>query len=187
MIKNEKIIIDELRSEDHYIRDKALRLIYKSMYPSIKNFILNNNGNYEDAADIFQDAIIVFYDKVRTLDFELNCTIKTYLYSVSKYMWLNKLKVNKRTVSFEEKLNEIEIMPIEVESLEISDQQSEVIKMIEKLGSKCKDVLTYYYFDRLKMKQIAVKMNFSNEQVAKNKKSSCLKKLKEMAFNSKKS
>jgi len=50
--------------------------------------------------------------------------------------------------------------------------------LLESLGGNCKRILVLYYFDRLKMKEIAEVMNFANDQVAKNKKSSCLKKLK---------
>jgi len=183
MIINEKEIIEKLNSDDPLTRDKTLHYIYKDLFPTIKSFITKNSGNKEDAADVFQDAIVIFYDKIRTKNFKLDCSIKTYVYSVSKYIWLNKLKKNKKIISLDEQIDEIKILPSEVEKSETSERQVELLKMIEKLGNKCKEILIYYYFDRIKMRQIAVKMNFANEQVAKNKKSHCLKKLKKMAVN----
>lgn len=54
--------------------------------------IINNNGSSDDAKDIFQEAMIVLYEKVRSGTFELNCQIKTYIYSVSKRLWLKRLQ-----------------------------------------------------------------------------------------------
>ena len=58
------------------------------------------------------------------------------------------------------------------------------MKLLESLGKDCKRVLVLYYYERLKMKEIAGIMNFANDQVAKNKKSSCLKKLKSIVSES---
>ena len=48
----------------------------------VQSLIINNNGSSDDARDIFQEAVIVLYEKARTGTFELNCQLKTYLYSV---------------------------------------------------------------------------------------------------------
>jgi len=63
-------------------RELALTHMYSKLFPVIKSYIHKNNGTDEDAADIFQDAMIVFYEKVRLDQFQLNSSIRTYLYSV---------------------------------------------------------------------------------------------------------
>ena len=56
-----------------------------------------------------------------------------------------------------------------------------LLDTIEKhLGEKCRQILSHYYYDKRSMREIAQLMGLANEQVAKNKKSLCLKKLKEM-------
>ena len=57
----------------------------------VQTFILNNSGTSDDAKDIFQEAMIVLYEKVRSGSFELNCQIKTYVYSVCRRLWLKRL------------------------------------------------------------------------------------------------
>jgi DNA-directed RNA polymerase specialized sigma24 family protein len=44
-----------LKSKDN----QAYEILYKFYYPSVKNFILKNNGTEDDAKDIFQETIII--------------------------------------------------------------------------------------------------------------------------------
>ena len=58
----------------------------------IQSLIINNNGTIHEAKDVFQEAMIVLYDKARSETFELNCQIKTYVYSVCRRLWLKRLQ-----------------------------------------------------------------------------------------------
>jgi DNA-directed RNA polymerase specialized sigma subunit len=64
----------------------------------------------------------------------------------------------------------------------LKGERSEIIAdLISKMGEECRQLLLYFYFDRLRMKRIMELMGFSSEQVTKNKKSQCMKKLRAMA------
>lgn len=69
--------------------------IYQQHFPSIKRYILNNSGTEADAEDIFQDAMVVILEKYMLDDFKLTATLKTYIYAVSKNLWLKKLRTKK--------------------------------------------------------------------------------------------
>jgi len=182
--KGDKLIIADLASNNRSKVNQAMKSLYTQHFPVIASFIKKNNGKDDDAADIFQDALIVFYDKVRLGTLELNCSIRTYLYSICKNLWLNRLRIQKRTTTIND---EMESIPIEENAsiiLETNEKQKLIMQLISKMGEDCKKVLMYYYFNRWKMKEIATQMNFANEQVAKNKKSSCMKKLKTFILDS---
>lgn len=170
--------------EDDVKKDFALKQLYAEIYPTIKSYIQKNNGSDEDAADTFQEAIIVFYEKVRLNQFQLSSTIRTYLYSVCKHLWLNKLRAQKKIISLTEESETISIDPLSLTVIASEEKNDYLRKLLETLTGDCKRVLVYYYYDRLKMKDIAERMNFANDQVAKNKKSSCLKKLKSIVSKS---
>ena len=89
---SEKVLLQGLARNDK----KAVETIYKDNYTSIQSLIINNNGTADDAKDIFQEAMIVLYEKARSGSFELNCLIKTYLYSVSRRLWLKRLQQSSR-------------------------------------------------------------------------------------------
>ena len=62
----------------------------------VLQFILNNNGNEDDAKDVYQEGIIVLYNKIKGGDFELSSKLKTYIYSVCRRIWLKKLSQQSR-------------------------------------------------------------------------------------------
>ncbi len=177
-------LVSGLKSSVKAEKDSALKQIYAQHYPVILAFITKNNGSEEDAADIFQDAIVVFYEKIRLGQLEMSSTIRTYLYSVCKHLWLNRLRAQKKTTNINEETMSIAIAPESLSVIANNERNDLIIQLMEKLGEDCKKVLTHYYFERLKMREIAVRMGFANEQVAKNKKSGCMKKLKSMVLDS---
>jgi DNA-directed RNA polymerase specialized sigma24 family protein len=72
---DEKDLLEGLAISDK----KAVETIYKENFNAVQSLIINNNGSSDDAKDIFQEAMIVLYEKVRSGSFELNCQIKTYI------------------------------------------------------------------------------------------------------------
>ena len=84
----EIILLQRLAQNDR----QAAESIYKQHFNMIQSLIINNNGSFDDARDIFQEAVIVLYEKARSGTFELNCQLKTYLYSVCRRLWLKRLQ-----------------------------------------------------------------------------------------------
>ena len=64
--------------------DKTLKMIYRQNYQVVVSFILNNGGTLQEAKDTYQETVIVFCEKLKQDGFELNCSIKTFLYSIGR-------------------------------------------------------------------------------------------------------
>lgn len=173
-------IISKLQANDDRIVDQAFTVLYREYYPVILSFIQNNSGSEEDAADVFQDALVVFYDKVRNSNFELRCTIKTFVYSICKNLWLKKLNSRKKMLVQKESFETIALEPNIAEILEDTEQSKLVARLLKEIGADGERLLTYFYFDGLKTEEVTHKMGFASEQVTRNKKSRCLKKLREL-------
>ena len=182
-VADEQILRDLCADEQRKV-DDAMKQLYQQHYPVIANFISNNSGSESDAADVFQDAIIVFYQKIRRGQLELKCSIQTYIYSVCKNMWLSRLRMQKREVSLTDDMESIPIEPEHLALLSRDNRKEKIAALMGQLGEGCRDVLIFYYFERLRMREIARRMGFANEQVAKNKKSGCMKKLKQLVKDS---
>ena len=88
---SEKDILDGIFDGDKDV----LRYVYDEYYPTIQVLIFRNSGKDEDAEDIFQDTLMIIYQKVRKNDLKLECSFKTYFYSISRNLWLQKLEKNK--------------------------------------------------------------------------------------------
>jgi RNA polymerase sigma factor (sigma-70 family) len=163
---------------------KVIEGIYKDHFNMIQSLIVNNNGSADDAQDIFQEAMVVLYEKVRTGSFELNCQLKTYLYSVSKRLWLKRLQQNSRLWS-QEIDPEITIQADEeIVTHEKRDAEFELMSQaIQRLGEPCKSLLEAYYLKKVNMQDIALQFGYTNSDNAKNQKYKCLMRLKKLFFS----
>ena len=112
---NEQALLKGLAQND----TKAIDTIYKNNFGMIQAFILNNNGTYDDARDIFQEAMIVLFEKARTESFELSSQIKTYIYSVCRRLWLKRLTQMRRYSGNLENMEETVPVEEDLESHEI--------------------------------------------------------------------
>ena len=83
----------QVATEEEQIRllqsgdESVLQLIYRQYYQAIVHLVMNNNGSLQEAKDVYQETLIIFYEKVKEGNFELNCKLKTFLYSISRNLW----------------------------------------------------------------------------------------------------
>src|SRR5690349_20099021 len=100
--------------------DKAANLLYRTYFPMVLHFIASNSGTEQEAKDIYQESIIVMYENLQIPGFQLTCRIKTYIYSVSRRLWLKKLAEKSRYVG---KIEDFEsFIPFVKEDAEIEDK-----------------------------------------------------------------
>jgi RNA polymerase sigma factor (sigma-70 family) len=162
---------------------KATERIYQEHYGLIQRLIINNNGSADDARDIFQEAMIVLYENARNPSFELTCQVKTYLFSVSRRLWLKRLQQIKHTGA--ELPSLVETVPVESD-IEAHEQRNTDFQVMEKamisIGEPCKSLLEAYYLEKKSMTDIAGSFGYTNADNAKNQKYKCLMRLKKLFF-----
>jgi RNA polymerase sigma factor (sigma-70 family) len=177
---NEKGLLQGLARSDR----KAVETIYRENYNMIKSLIINNSGSADDAKDIFQEAMIVLYEKVRSGSFELNCLIRTYVYSVSRRLWLKRLQQMNHYAPALENLQDTVAVEDEIEEIErINNEFQAMEKAITSLGEPCRSLLEAYYLGKKNMQEIALSFGYTNADNAKNQKYKCLMRLKKIFFS----
>ncbi len=164
-------LLNGIRRNDTII----LQYIYKSFYSKINFFIKRNNGDDDDANDIFQEAIIIIYRKLKAGDLILDCSFETYLYSVCRLLWLKQLEKRKQE---KEKIKDNHEYNDEIydDNLEKVIDQNERYRLYQKhfinLGNDCQKILQLY-FEKVPLKNIAQIMGFKSEKYAKKRKFKC--------------
>ena len=166
---NEKEIFERIQGGD----EKALELLYKKYYRMMTKLVITNSGTEDEARDIYQDALIVFWQKARSGNLVLTSKISTYIYSICQNLWRKELDRKKR-LSNEEKDASVSI------DMDTAEKEKIIARCINQLGETCKKVLMYYYFDEMSMQDIAERLGFANTDTAKTKKYKCKKKLDEL-------
>lgn len=166
---NDKEIFDRICRGD----EKSLEYLYKKYYRMMTKLVITNSGTEDEARDIYQDALVVFWQKATSGNLVLTSKISTYIYSICQNLWRKELDRKKR-LSREEK--EVAVT-LDTET----DERNRIVRScIDQLGDTCKKVLMYYYFEEMSMQAIAERLGFANTDTAKTKKYKCKKKLDEL-------
>lgn len=164
--------------------DAVLRALYKKYYNLVLKHVVNNSGSSDAAADIYQETLIVLYENVQKPGFQLNCQLQTYIYSISKRLWLKHLRNNGHMGRFKDDEEE-DLVDVTEEITEHLKKESDIEKMnvcMENLGEPCKTLLKDFYVYKLSMDEISEKFGYTNADNAKTQKYKCLQRLKRYFF-----
>ena len=168
--------------------ERALAHLYRLHWPMVSHFVLQNSGSEDDAQDVYQEGVMVFYEKVRDGSLELSCQIKTYLYAVCRRLWLKRLtsrsRFGVRLLDDEERgpyLN----TGAEDDLLAAEEQDRRFATMSEalaSLGEPCRSLLEGFYLLDKSMQDLTAEFGYTNADNAKNQKYKCLVRLKKLFF-----
>ncbi len=166
---SEPEIFEKIKGGD----EKALEFIYKKYYRMMTKLVITNSGTEDEARDVYQDALVVFWQKARSGKLVMTSKMSTYIYSICQNLWRKELDRKKR-LSNEEKDSSVSM------DMDSPEREKIMAKCMSQLGETCRKVLMYYYFDEMSMQEIADKLGFANTDTAKTKKYKCKQKLDEL-------
>jgi RNA polymerase sigma factor (sigma-70 family) len=165
--------------------EKAVRFLYQQHYEALSHYTRQNSGSQQDAEDVFQEVIVTFMELVNQGRFRGESSIRTFLYSLNRHIWLNELKkrgrMQARNIKFEQSREQADADAASIIAGREGRQQ--VMELIEQLGDACKQVLIAFYYRELSVREMLEFLPYENEQVVRNKKYKCMKKLEEMLQN----
>lgn len=165
------ILIEGIRDGDN----KIILQIYQLYFDRIRVFIENNSGKENDALDIFQDALMILYQKSKDPSFQLSSSLYTYLFAICKNQWFKQLKKN----SYQDRTISDDLVLIDKERILDAIYEKERYQLYRQkfktLGENCQQILNLF-FEGKSMREIASLMNIS-EKYARKRKFSCKEKL----------
>lgn len=161
----------------------VLQQLYSAYFPMVLQLVMVNSGDEEDAKDIFQETVIVLYNKVKAGNFELSSKLKTFIYSVARRLWLKRLSQMSRRSGSLKDVEEFEHVETDISVHEERDRQFRQMGLaLGSLGEPCKSILEDYYLNNQSMQDICEKFGYTNADNAKNQKYKCLQRLKKIFF-----
>ncbi len=165
-------IIQGLKSGDSY----AVKYLAKDYLPVIRYFISKNNGNEEDAKDVFQDALYIIIEKIHNNDFVLQGSLSTYLFAICKNLWLMVLDRQKAAKNYELRRLADHMDNDFTESVDRVFYENIFRQCFESMDKVSQKILKMYWME-ISPSEIADKLGYSYGYVRK-KKSECMKELK---------
>ncbi|GAB1403462.1 MAG: sigma-70 family RNA polymerase sigma factor [Lentimicrobiaceae bacterium] len=178
---SDRAIVEGLKLNSDYI----IRHVYQEFFPTIKYLVKKNTGNEEDAEDIFQESLIIILRNIQKDDFYLSCSFLTYLYSISRNLWMQRLKTIKKGVGKLDSLERFFDFP-DTNSTELAEEEQLKYNIYrEHFNSMEKDCqrILLLSMQKFSSREIADTMGYGSENYAKTKKYNCKERLKRSILN----
>jgi len=156
-------------------REQALEEIYGKAYPMVLHYVRQHHGTADDAKDLLQEAIVLFYEKVIQEQLTLTVSATTYIMGICKNRWRRELEKRSRQQELPPGVSE---MVKEEASAEADQPELMLMQYVEQLGEKCKDILVAFYYMGHRMEQVAAQHHYRNVHTATVQKFKCLERLR---------
>lgn len=147
---------------------------YEQVFPVVAKFVHYAGGSFEDAKDIFHDALVIFIEKVSQNRVNIITSDEAYILGISKHLWIRKHKRDSYKIPLNDLENEISIP----EDYFPTVNNKRLLKFLKLTGKKCMDLLRAFYFQQLPMKKIVSDLGYLNEHSASVQKYKCLEKIR---------
>lgn len=174
MTSKEINIIEAIKNGDHR---GLLSELYDTVLPKVRSYVTKNSGDVEEANDMFQDAVMVFYKQVKLNELNIKQSIEAYIFTVAKNLWINKAKRDAR-IQFTDEVKEDKGITFNSLHHLISDEREEAIKnVLGQLGERCAQLLNYIFYQDYSLVEVTEAMGFSSAEVTHTNHYRCKKKL----------
>lgn len=150
--------------------------LYLEAFPAVAAFVSKKGGTLESAKDVFQDALIIYYEQVVTAEAKVQVSERAYLMGIAKHLWYGQLRE-----SFLIEDNDLEGQypewKADLKEPELSEYK--LMSFLETAGQRCMDMLKAFYYDKLSLTKISERFGFSGTRSATVQKFKCLEKVRE--------
>jgi RNA polymerase sigma factor (sigma-70 family) len=166
----------------------AATKIYSQHYSIVNGWMRKTGAADDDVADVFQEAMMILYEKVQQEEFRLTCAVGTYLFAISKNLWYKKISSKHKMPgqlpddaggegddwAYEDDVN----VQVEREAhYELLDTA------LAQLGEPCSSLIKAFYHQDKSMQEIAADFGYTNPDNAKTQKYKCLTRLRKIFYS----
>ena len=156
-------------------REKVFTALYEKAFPAGAKFVSQRGGSFSDAQDIFQDTLVIFYEKLTSETVSILISEEVYILGIAKHLWIKKYKGERTTVSLTEMERAIQIPDDYFPTVELA----KLLRVVEVAGKKCLEVLRAFYYDKLSMQDVTRKFGYINAHSATVQKFKCIEKIRD--------
>ena len=153
------------------LRETFFLALYKKAFPTVARYIARMGGGLEEAQDIFQDTLIIYYEKIASAQAGIIVSEKAYLLGIAKRLWLQHYKATCKN----QPINDFDTEVVADEQL----AAGKILYYLETAGKKCMELLKAYYYDHLPVGDVATLFDYSGTHSATVAKYKCLEKVRE--------
>jgi len=162
-----------------------LEKLYQECYDPVCNYLIQLGASADDAADVFQEAMLILVQKLREGKFNGESSIQTFLTGIARFCFMQQRRSQIRRAVRNESFTQT-YQEVVQDNIAIEDKEKAVWmkQLLAQTGEVCQKLLFGFYYEEKSFKELLPEFSFQNEQVLRNQKSKCMKKLKAVMTNS---
>lgn len=155
-----------------------MKYLYDDSWSTVKSYVLNHGGNKAQAEDLFQDAVVKVFLKVKQGGLNDNDNLGAYLFTITKNAWITKVKKDKKIELVDD------LVKFRGNQKEEKEEDFDMVRSraldhaLAALGDTCKDLLKLTFYMGKSLAEASEIMNLKNSEVAKTYQYRCKKRLK---------
>jgi len=161
-------------------RGQTLMHLYRRTFPVVRHYVQQHGGTVQDAQDVFQDALVVFYEKAVSGSLVLTASAGAYVVAVAHNLWRREVERRQRGSAINLDEEHLQVAD-ETDAADLETATNAVLDYVERLGEKCKSLLLAFYYFQQPLKQIAGTHQYRNVRSATVQKFKCLERLRNSA------
>jgi DNA-directed RNA polymerase specialized sigma24 family protein len=154
-------------------REQLFISLYQKAFPAAAKYVSKMGGSFDEAKDVFQDALVIYYEKTVSEKVAINSNERAYLLGITKHLWLQKYREDRPNVPFDsatiEPLAEDTTLPA----------AEKLMHYLETAGQKCMEILKAFYYDSVPVKQLTDLFGYASTRSATVQKYKCLEKVRD--------
>jgi RNA polymerase sigma factor (sigma-70 family) len=163
------------------------REIYEKHAKQAQQWICNNNGTIADARDMFQEAILVVYEKSLDPNFVLTCPLSALLHVIYSRKWYDRLRKENRSQkvinsadlrsTFEQ--SETDAGSLADEASELEERQKKIANAFQQLSDLCQQLLRLLGEGKAP-KEVVALLNMNSVETLYRRKNACASRWREL-------
>jgi DNA-directed RNA polymerase specialized sigma24 family protein len=154
-------------------REELFTTLYQKAFPIVAKYVAKMGGSFDQAKDIFQDALVIYYEKVLSNSITLQSSENAYILGIAKHLWLKTYRDNAGNI------------PLDTANIDQPEEEqhqyasSKLMHYLETTGQKCMEMLKAFYYDKLSATQITQLFGYSGTHSTTVQKYKCLEKVRD--------
>ncbi|WP_163407092.1 RNA polymerase sigma factor [Flavobacterium ajazii] len=154
------LLIEAIKQDDNGAFEELFNRYYKSLVAYINTY----TNDFELSEDIVQQTFITIWTQRKKLP--IIKSIKNYLHTISYHSFIDHYNKSKRNDTFFEELKEKALRDSIDDNSELIDRRiQKLIKIVDSLPPRCKEILQLNKIEGLKYAEISAKLDISVKTV----------------------
>lgn len=152
---------------------ESIKMIYASLFPQVRNWVVDNKGSEADAYDLFQETLETILLKIN----DLHSNLKGLIMRISKNKWIDKLRKANTANKFKDQLvytsNHEALSKEEEQAIKYQLKYQLMEKYFSELSSTCQELMSLLK-QGLTVEQVVTQLSFSNANTLYRRKAACV-------------